>query len=223
MIQKRARQMADVLRRAIRDSGLTSYRIAKDAGTTPDQVDRFLAGRDLRVSTAGRDGRRPQPGDETNLPTEARQVMKQTTIRVHVVDYGREFLYMRYKNPVTGKYVTRSTEVSRDSAERQKDSRESRGQVGSRTRRGALQSTLEGDLGGVPPAVRGRGSAGSGTENGRQGCGGVQRRRGARQSVAGGRFDSRPNQPLTKCLRELDRSEVGDPAKAKKKMRASAS
>ena len=46
--------MADVLRRAIRDSGLTSYRIAKDAGTTPDQVDRFLAGRDLRVSTAGR-------------------------------------------------------------------------------------------------------------------------------------------------------------------------
>jgi hypothetical protein len=37
--------------------------------------------------------------------------MKKKEIRVHVIDYGREFLYMRYKDPVTGKLVTRSTEV----------------------------------------------------------------------------------------------------------------
>jgi integrase len=36
-------------------------------------------------------------------------------IKVHVVDYGRECLYMRYRDPVTGKQVTRSTEVKRNS------------------------------------------------------------------------------------------------------------
>ena len=37
-----------------------------------------------------------------------------------IVDYAREFLYMRYKDPVTGKYVTRSTEVPRDGANARK-------------------------------------------------------------------------------------------------------
>jgi integrase len=41
-------------------------------------------------------------------------------IKVYVVDYGRECLYMRYKNPLTGKYVTRSTEVRRDGARARK-------------------------------------------------------------------------------------------------------
>ena len=39
---------------------------------------------------------------------------KNDQIKVYVVDYGRECLYMRYKSPVTGKYVTRSTEVPTD-------------------------------------------------------------------------------------------------------------
>lgn len=41
----------DQLRTAIRESGLTHYRIAKAAGITPDQVARFVAGeRELRSS-----------------------------------------------------------------------------------------------------------------------------------------------------------------------------
>jgi len=35
--------------------------------------------------------------------------MDRTEIRVHVVDFGRKSLYMRYVDPVTGKQVTRST------------------------------------------------------------------------------------------------------------------
>lgn len=45
----------ETLRRAIRDSGLTHYRIGKDAGVKPDKVALFVAGkRDLRLSTAAR-------------------------------------------------------------------------------------------------------------------------------------------------------------------------
>ena len=45
----------DVLRTAIRESGLTHYRIGKDAGVKPDQVARFVSGdRDLRFATAAK-------------------------------------------------------------------------------------------------------------------------------------------------------------------------
>jgi plasmid maintenance system antidote protein VapI len=47
--------IADVLRNAIRESGLTHYRIAKDAGIKPDMIDRFVFGkRDLRLGTAAK-------------------------------------------------------------------------------------------------------------------------------------------------------------------------
>ena len=141
--------------------------------------------------------------------------MKQTTIRVHVVDYGREFLYMRYKNPVTGKYVTRSTEVSRDSPERQKDSRESRGQVGSRTRRGAYKAPSKVTwaefrqryedevLPGLAPKTAAKAAAVFNAIEEHVSPLPVADLTADRISL------------LTKCLRELDRSKVGDPAKAK--------
>ena len=47
--------------------------------------------------------------------------MKNGQIKVHVVDYGRACLYMRYKDPLTGKLVTRSTEVLRGGARARKD------------------------------------------------------------------------------------------------------
>jgi len=41
------------LKLAIKQSGLTHYRIAKDAEITPEQLDRFMSGeRDLRLSSA---------------------------------------------------------------------------------------------------------------------------------------------------------------------------
>jgi DNA-binding phage protein len=47
--------IADQLRQAIRQSGLTHYRIAKDAGIVPDQIDRFVSGaRDLRLESAAK-------------------------------------------------------------------------------------------------------------------------------------------------------------------------
>jgi plasmid maintenance system antidote protein VapI len=47
------KKASEVLRAAIRESGLTSYRIAKDCGIKPDQIDRFVSGeRDLRLATA---------------------------------------------------------------------------------------------------------------------------------------------------------------------------
>lgn len=46
--------IVDQLRSAIRDSGKTEYRIAKDAGIGPEQVGRFLAGSDIRISTAAK-------------------------------------------------------------------------------------------------------------------------------------------------------------------------
>ena len=40
-------------------------------------------------------------------------------IKVHVIDYGRKNLYMRYVDPVTGKQVLRSTgKKTRREAER---------------------------------------------------------------------------------------------------------
>jgi len=49
-----ATTIIEQLRRAIRDSGKTDYRIAKDAGIGPEQVGRFLAGSDIRISTAAK-------------------------------------------------------------------------------------------------------------------------------------------------------------------------
>ena len=47
--------IVDQLRQAIRGSGLTHYRIAKDAAIRPDMIDRFMSGeRDLRLETAGK-------------------------------------------------------------------------------------------------------------------------------------------------------------------------
>jgi predicted transcriptional regulator len=43
--------MAEILKAAIRESGLTHYRIAKTAGIGPETIDRFMAGRDIRIST----------------------------------------------------------------------------------------------------------------------------------------------------------------------------
>jgi transcriptional regulator with XRE-family HTH domain len=43
------------LKQAIADSGLTHYRIAKDAGITPGAIDRFVSGeRSLNLETAAK-------------------------------------------------------------------------------------------------------------------------------------------------------------------------
>ena len=34
-------------------------------------------------------------------------------IRVHVNDYGRKSLYMRYRDPLTGKHIAKSTGTSK--------------------------------------------------------------------------------------------------------------
>ena len=47
--------ISDVLRAAIKQSGLSHYRIAKDAGVEPDSIDRFVRSedrKDLRLATA---------------------------------------------------------------------------------------------------------------------------------------------------------------------------
>jgi DNA-binding phage protein len=46
--------LSDVLQDAIRNSGQTHYRIAKNAGVGPETIDRFMAGRDIRISTAAK-------------------------------------------------------------------------------------------------------------------------------------------------------------------------
>ena len=49
------RMLADELKQAITDSGLTAYALAKRAGTSPDVITRFVSGeRDLRLETAGK-------------------------------------------------------------------------------------------------------------------------------------------------------------------------
>ncbi len=45
----------ETLREAIRESGATHYRLGKDAGVAPAQLDRFVAGeRDLTLATAAK-------------------------------------------------------------------------------------------------------------------------------------------------------------------------
>ena len=50
-----ALNLSDQLRTSIRESGMSCYEIAKQAGTTPAVVGRFLKGeRDLRLATVER-------------------------------------------------------------------------------------------------------------------------------------------------------------------------
>jgi predicted transcriptional regulator len=51
---KRRKSLAESLRAAARKSGRTPYAIAKEAGTTPEVVSRFLRGADIRINTAGK-------------------------------------------------------------------------------------------------------------------------------------------------------------------------
>ena len=44
----------DTLREAIRASGLTHYRLAKNCGLRHLIIDRFAAGLDIRLATAGK-------------------------------------------------------------------------------------------------------------------------------------------------------------------------
>ena len=48
---------SDILRQAVRDSGLTQYRIATDARIGETQLARFMAGSGLHLSSAERLGR----------------------------------------------------------------------------------------------------------------------------------------------------------------------
>jgi len=54
--KKKPETVGDQLKRAIVDSGLTSYRIGKLTGLSPVAVDRFLSGErgDIRLSTINR-------------------------------------------------------------------------------------------------------------------------------------------------------------------------
>jgi hypothetical protein len=56
MSKKPLPSIADQLRQAIRESGLTHYRIAKEAGIPkPDPIARFVSGeRDLRLESAAK-------------------------------------------------------------------------------------------------------------------------------------------------------------------------
>ena len=52
---KKTPGLTDDLRTAIRETGLTHYRIGKDAGIAPDIIGRFVRGeRDLRLETASK-------------------------------------------------------------------------------------------------------------------------------------------------------------------------
>jgi plasmid maintenance system antidote protein VapI len=51
----KAKNLTEALKAAIRDSGLSHYRIAKNAGMQPAMVDRFMAGtRDLTLTSAAK-------------------------------------------------------------------------------------------------------------------------------------------------------------------------
>ncbi len=53
--RKRQGGIVETLREAIRSSGLTHYALARNAGVTPAQLDRFVAGqRDLTLATAAK-------------------------------------------------------------------------------------------------------------------------------------------------------------------------
>jgi len=48
-------KLTEALRKAIKASGKTHYRLAKESGLKPDYFDRFVYGtRDIRLSTAGK-------------------------------------------------------------------------------------------------------------------------------------------------------------------------
>lgn len=52
---RQPKPITTTLKNAIKASGLTHYAVAKLAGITPGQIDRFMSGeRDLRLETAGR-------------------------------------------------------------------------------------------------------------------------------------------------------------------------
>jgi hypothetical protein len=51
---KNPKSIGDVLLKAIRDSGKTPYAIAKLAKLEPDILNRFMHGRDIRISTASK-------------------------------------------------------------------------------------------------------------------------------------------------------------------------
>lgn len=46
------KQMADVLRQKIRDSGLSANRLGKETGVTQQAISVFLKGKDIRLETA---------------------------------------------------------------------------------------------------------------------------------------------------------------------------
>lgn len=53
--KRKTKTIVDQLRTAIVATGLTSYRLGKDAGVSPGVIDRFLTGeRDIRLATAAR-------------------------------------------------------------------------------------------------------------------------------------------------------------------------
>ena len=70
-------------------------------------------------------------------------------IRVHVVDRGRRYLYLRYICPETGKPVEKSAKTNDP-----KSGRTRGGQVASRAARGPLSKTVAHDVGGVPRILR---------------------------------------------------------------------
>lgn len=51
---KKPRTLDETLRSTIRESGKTPYAVAKLAGLEPDILNRFMHGRDIRISTAGK-------------------------------------------------------------------------------------------------------------------------------------------------------------------------
>jgi len=52
---KRKRTIATELRKAIKSSGETYYRLAQESGVAQEQISRFVRGeRDLRLETAGK-------------------------------------------------------------------------------------------------------------------------------------------------------------------------
>ncbi len=46
--------LADDLRVAVTNSGMTHYAIGKASGVAPDMIDRFMTGRDIRLTTASK-------------------------------------------------------------------------------------------------------------------------------------------------------------------------
>lgn len=54
VMAKKNKSLDEQLRIATRKSGRTPYSIAKEAGTTPEVVSRFLKGADIRISTASK-------------------------------------------------------------------------------------------------------------------------------------------------------------------------